>query len=283
MDLKPVLDILPPELRQAMEYLDAARLEELRLRVGQMPAVFLGGTERPLPGLHRIVTGRMLEEILAAATDHSCYSAEESLREGYVTLPGGHRIGLCGTAAVRGGEIRAIREISSLCIRIARQVRAAPPELLRWLDASALILGPPGAGKTTLLRECIRRLSKSGQRVSIADERGEIAACCLGVPQLDVGPHTDILTGCTKQEALMLLLRAMRPEWIAADEITAPEDIHAMEEASYCGVKLLATAHAASLDELEKRPLYRELCAMKIFQKVLILTPDRQVRIERMA
>ena len=282
MDMQPVLSILPPELRDGVLRLGTSGLEELRLRAGSAPAALVRGQERPIPGAAITVTSRMLEQILSAATGHSCYSAEESLRDGYVTLPGGHRIGLCGTAAMQDGCVRAIRAVSSLCIRIARQVPAAPPELVRRLHASALVLGPPGSGKTTLLRDCVRQLSNTGQRVCIVDERGELAACHQGTAQLDVGAHTDVLTGCPKAVGIPLLLRSMRPDWIAVDEITAPEDILAMEQASYCGVRFLATAHAFGPDELEKRPLYRRLCALGLFKTLWILTPDRKVREERM-
>lgn len=282
MDLQPVISILPPELRAGLARLELSAVEELRLRAGHPPAALLRGQERPIPGVSAPVTSRMLEQILSAATGHSCYSAEESLREGYVTLPGGHRIGLCGAAAVQDGRVRAIRSVSSLCVRIARQIPSTPPELVRRLRESALILGPPGCGKTTLLRDCVRQLSNSGQRVCIVDERGELAACHLGAAQLDVGAHTDVLTGCPKACGIPLLLRGMRPDWIAVDEITAPEDIRAMEQASYCGVRFLATAHASGPDELQKRPLYRSLCTLGLFKTLWILTPDRQVREERM-
>lgn len=283
MDMKPVLAILPGALRENVGRLRADSLEELRLRAGRPPTAVLNGQESRIPGCTEAMTSRMLEEIVAAATNRSCYAAEASLREGYVTLPGGHRVGLCGTAALRDGCIQSLRELSSVSVRIARQVSCVSQELLRQLDSSTLILGPPGSGKTTLLRECVRSLSDGGSRVSLIDERGELAACRLGVPQLDVGRHTDVLTGCKKSEGIYLLLRAMNPQWIAVDEITAPEDVHAMEEASYCGVRFLATAHAFSPDELRRRPLYRRLRELELFQRLLILTPDKHVAMERMA
>ena len=199
MDMKPVLAILPGALRESVGRLRADSLEELRLRAGRPPTAVLNGQESRIPGCAEAMTSRMLEEIVAAATNRSCYAAEASLREGYVTLPGGHRVGLCGTAALRDGCIQSLRELSSVSIRIARQVSCASQELLRQLDSSTLILGPPGSGKTTLLRECVRSLSDGGSRVSLVDERGELAACRLGVPQLDVGRHTDVLTGCKKK------------------------------------------------------------------------------------
>lgn len=281
--MKPVLAILPGMLREGVGRLQTESLEELRLRAGRPPTAVQNGLEVQIPGCAETVTSRMLEEIVSAATNRSCYSAEASLREGYVTLPGGHRVGLCGTAALRENCIQSLRELSSVSIRIARQVSCAPPEVLRQLDASTLILGPPGSGKTTLLRECVRSLSEGGSRVGLVDERGELAACRLGVPQMDVGRHTDVLTGCKKSEGIYLLLRAMNPQWIAVDEITAPEDVRAMEEASYCGVRFLATAHAFSPDELRRRPLYRRLRELELFQRLLILSPDKHVTMERMA
>lgn len=283
MDMTPVLAILPGALRESVGRLRADSLEELRLRAGRPPTAVLNGQESRIPGCAEAMTSRMLEEIVAAATNRSCYAAEASLREGYVTLPGGHRVGLCGTAALRDGCIQSLRELSSVSVRIARQVSCASQELLRQLDSSTLILGPPGSGKTTLLRECVRSLSDGGSRVSLVDERGELAACRLGVPQMDVGRHTDVLTGCKKSEGIYLLLRAMNPQWIAVDEITAPEDVHAMEEASYCGVRFLATAHAFSPEELRRRPLYRRLRELELFQRLLILSPDKHVAMERMA
>ena len=140
------------------------------------------------------------------------------------------------------------------------------------------LIGINGTGKTTLLRACIRALSESGQRVSVCDDRGEISAMTQGTAQFDLGPQTDILTGLSKDEGMLLLLRAMNPMWIAADEITARRDLAAMETISYCGVRLLATAHAKDERELRLRPLYRELLTLGMFRRMFVLLPDRQFR-----
>ena len=195
-----------------------------------------------------------------------------------MTLPGGHRIGVCGSAVVKNGELAGYQALSSLCIRFARDVRMDSARLLPNLTDSCLILGAPGAGKTTLLRACIRALSESGQRVSVCDDRGEISAMTQGTAQFDLGPQTDILTGLSKDEGMLLLLRAMNPMWIAADEITARRDLAAMETISYCGVRLLATAHAKDERELRLRPLYRELLTLGMFRRMFVLLPDRQFR-----
>lgn len=262
---------LPPELR--------AGAEELRLRLGRSMTVLVRGREREVPGLPP-VTRADLDSVLEIATRASAHTALERVRRGFVTVRGGHRIGLCGTAAVEGGQVRTLRCLSSLNIRVARSVvgaaKAAVP-LLRTGNTvfSALILAPPGAGKTTLLRDLIRALSdgEGGPplRVGAADERGEIAALWEGKPELDVGGHTDVMDGCSKAAGLEMLLRGMNPQVLAADEITSPEDIAAAAQAAGCGVPLLATAHARSVRDLTARPLYRELLALGIFQKLVLI------------
>ncbi len=272
--LQQILPILPPRLHAPLLRLAARQPEDIRLRAGEAPAALLAGREIQLDA--RPVTWQELENTLMAATDHSCYAAQEQLCDGFVTIAGGHRVGVCGTAVVRGGVMTGLRSVSSLCIRIARQIDCRTPPLTR----SALLLGAPGCGKTTLLRACIRALSRGGARVSVADERGELAACVQGVPQLDVGPCTDVLSGGSKAHSMMLLLRAMRPDWIAVDEITAPEDLEAIRQCSYCGVRLLATAHAESRTALEKRPLYRDLLRLGVFDTYITLDGQKNWSME---
>jgi stage III sporulation protein AA len=145
--------------------------------------------------------------------------------------------------------------------------------------ASTLLLSPPGGGKTTLLRELLRLGSdRYGLRIGLADERGEVAAVWKGAPQMDVGKHTDVLDGCPKAQALSLLLRTMSPQLLAADEITAGEDIAALSEAANCAVPVLATAHASSVDELRRRPLYRTLLEQEVFKRVVLIRREREQR-----
>lgn len=263
-----ILDVLPPRYKD----LDLSGVCEVHLRARQAPSVLQDGRERRLGGL---VTREELSGIVQRATGCSLYACRESLRAGFLTLPGGHRIGLCGQVVVKDGAVTGFSSISSLCIRLARDVRLDEKKLLPGLQTSTLIIGPPGSGKTTLLRACIRALSFSGQRVCLADERGEVAAEGMGAAGFDLGPQTDVLTGGEKSQAMMMLLRAMSPGWIAADEITESRDIAAMGHISYCGVKLLATAHAENEDELSKRPLYRELLSLGVFRHLFVLRPDK--------
>jgi len=282
--IKNVLEILPSEIRCAAEQFPEEKMEEFRLRAGCPPTVLIEGRERILPVRtgFGLVTCSDLQEILLGASEHSAYAVNETMREGYLTLPGGHRIGICGSLVKKDGEILSIKEISSLCIRISREPPLHRCGLLEQLSEPTLILGPPGCGKTTLLRACIRLLSDSGRRVSVEDDRGEIAACWRGIPQRNVGVHTDVLTGGEKKQGMLWLLRTMNPEWIAVDEITSPGDLDAMETCSYCGVKLLATAHAGGIRELSGRPLYQNLLDLKLFRQLFILDYKKQFYTERM-
>ena len=221
------------------------------MRVGwPLAAVFPEG-ERPLGGPP--VAVEELEQLLEIASRASVHAVLDQVRQGYLTLEGGHRIGLCGTAVCRAGEVQAL---PGAVLRQPPGGPADPRAAAPVLDGlcpggrltDTLILSPPGLGKTTLLRDLIRRVAQGEGceplRVGLADERGEVAALHGGRPQLEVGRRTDVVEGCPKAQGLMLLLRAMNPQVLAADEITAPEDVRALALAAGCGVTLLATAHA---------------------------------------
>ena len=280
---------LPLRLRQEALSLtegERGRTEELRLRAGWPMTAVLPEGERPLGGSP--VEGRELEQLVEIASRASLHTVLDQVRRGYLTFEGGHRIGLCGTAALREGEIHALRAISSANLRIARQVKGAAAPVLDGLCpggrlADTLILAPPGLGKTTLLRDLIRSVSEgegcTPLRVSLADERGEVAAMYNGRPQLEVGRRTDVAEGCPKAQGLMLLLRAMNPQVLAVDEITAPEDVGALITAAGCGVTLLATAHGEGRAGLERRPLYRPLLDEGLFRFLVRIRREGERRI----
>lgn len=264
---------LPTALRQVAMQLPEDRqreAEEFRLRAGRTMTVLLPEGEWDT-GI--AVMPEDLETLCNLATEFSRYAAAETIREGYLPVRGGFRVGLCGTAVMKEGRSTNLRDLSSAAIRIGRERRGVGEALIERLTPfqSTLLLSPPGGGKTTLLRDLVRCLSEGGQRVSLIDERGEAAVMYRGLPQLDVGPRTDVLDGIPKALGIPMALRAMNPQIIAVDEITAAADLEAVSQAAGCGVRLLATIHAASLAELAEKPLYAQLLARRVFVRAVVI------------
>jgi len=283
--------ILPPRLRSfALNLSENDRLnaEEFRLRAGREFAVSVSGREKIIAQTG-VVRSEELDTVLELATKSSVHTARSSIREGFVTVEGGHRVGLCGTVVRDGVYISGMRNLSSVSIRIAKCVKTAADGIFENvfendMFVNTLIVSPPGCGKTTTLRELIRRLSNEGYRISLVDERGEIAAKNRGIPQFDVGKSTDVLDGTEKSDGAILMLRSMSPDIIAVDEITAEHDINAMKMISNCGVGIIATAHGESKESIMARPLYKELFGLGIFRVIIILNRCSGVfshRIER--
>lgn len=268
--------ILPNRLRKlalALPEEQKAAAEEFRLRAGRPMTVLLPEGELPLEAE---VDPAELETLCDLATEFSRYAAAETLREGFVPVRGGFRLGLCGTAVMKGGMNTNLKNLSSAAIRIARERKGVgtdlAPRLFRdGVFRSTLILSPPGGGKTTLLRDLVRCVSEGvggtpALRVSLVDERGEVAVMYRGQPQMDVGSRTDVLDACPKALGIPIVLRAMNPQIIAVDEITVREDLKAAAMAAGCGVRLLATIHAAGVEELARKPLYRQLLEDRVFR-----------------
>ena len=268
-DWEGLLSILPMWLRREVDIRKQEQLQEIRLRSGEDTELILKGKRVWLQHASR---QQDLDYCINAVTRYSPWAAASSA-QGYLTAPGGHRIGICGEAILKDGTIAGFRTVRSLCIRVARDVQGLI-ENTAGITGSALIIGAPGWGKTTLLRECIRKLSRE-KTVAVVDERGE-----LFPPGFSAGLQTDILTGCPKAQGIIQLLKAMGAQVIAVDEITAQEDCQALLRASCCGVELLATAHAGSMEELKSRPVYRPI--LGIFQHILILKADQTYQVERM-
>lgn len=271
---KEFLSILPSRYRQEVDTLGKDTLQELRLRLNAPPELVLTGSSRWLNG---DVTKDDLKFIVNTASRYSPWSAA-TVEQGYLTAPSGHRIGLCGEAVVKAGGMAGIREISSLCIRVARDFPGIAKNA-EHLTGSVLILGAPGWGKTTLLRDLIRQFSDKGEHIAVVDERGELFPSC---GDFYTGRCTDVLTGCAKADGIEMVLRSMGPACIAVDEITARRDCDALVHAGWCGVRLLATAHASSLRDLKGREVYRPLWETGLFTNVLVMRPDKSWRLERM-
>lgn len=275
-----IMPILPDCYAAQLREDDFYWVEEIRIGTQRPVRLRKGNREKELwPPANQA----MVEEILNRACSRSAYAYRDSIAQGYITIVGGHRIGICGTGVMHADSVQTIRMPSSVNIRIAREVIGFADPVIRNLQDSALIIGPPGSGKTTLLRDLIRQISdRLCQTVSVADERGELSAMREGMVMLCLGKRTDVLTGIPKAEAMIMLLRSMSPEWIAVDEITSPSDLEAISMISYCGVKLLATAHGSDLSELRRRPLYNRLLQLQYFRHAIILQQDKTCRMEEM-
>ena len=279
---RQAVSILPEPLRTGalgvgQPYM--VKTEEIRLRIGRVPSLVLPEGEMDITNA-AAVTGKDLVHLVEIASRWSMHTVLEQLRRGYLSVEGGHRLGLCGTVIMDGEQVQNLRDISSADLRVARQRRGIARTVAGqlWQDGklqNTLILAPPGAGKTTLLRDLIRCVSEGEvgppQRVAVADERGELAAVWQGRPQMELGRCTDVLDGCPKAQAIPMLLRGMSPQVIAVDEITQREDIRAIEQAVGCGTALLATAHGSGTADLRRRPLYRDLVEKRIFHKLVTI------------
>lgn len=272
--MKELLYLLPEEHRGQMKEDLLQCTEEFRMCAGQ-PLIVRANQQEII--LWPSLQPTHLEQALQVACRHSIYSHMETLRQGFVTLPGGHRMGVCGFGVAGPNEaIQTIRAPSSLLVRIAREFPGCSAEIGSRICASTLIIGPPCSGKTTLLRDLICFLSDhKKQRIGIADERSELSAAIQGIPQLKIGMRADVLLNIPKSEALLMLLRTMNPQWLAVDEITAPRDIEALSQCAYCGVKLLATAHAESMEDLWDRPLYRTMMESRVFKWIVQMQRDK--------
>lgn len=250
---QPSWSRLPPLLRERIQ---AARPEdelyEVRMRVGSRMQL-VGRNENRLCG-ERISRSQM-SQIVSALTEYSLYAWEDELSQGYFTTSQGFRVGVAGKYKVLEDGIRLL-DVHSLCIRLAHAVAGCSEPLLKWMDdgSSCLILSPPGCGKTTLLRDLARRLSDGGQTVAVLDERCEIAAAWQGIPGMEVGERTDVIEGIGKPAGVPMIVRALSPQVLITDELGGEADARAVLDALRCGVRVMATAHASSLDDALLRP-----------------------------
>jgi stage III sporulation protein AA len=296
INYREIFEILPRKLRNILgnlQYSFLKDVEEIRLRVNKPLLInchgedyFLSENGWPTKMIHKIIMVNK-DDIMTCfrlVTDYSAYALEEEIKNGFITIKGGHRVGICGKAIIENRKVRTIKDISALNIRISKEKIGCSEKVINYIingpDSvfNTLIVSPPGCGKTTILRDIIRLISSGIRRynfkgisVSIVDERSEIAGCYNGIPQKDIGIKTDVLDGCPKAEGMIMLIRSMSPRVIATDEIGRDEDIYALKEAMNAGVKFITTVHGDSIEDIKRKNI-SILIENKIFERVIILT-----------
>ena len=228
-----------------------------------------------------------LRETMEYISNYSLYAFEEEMKQGFITIQGGHRIGIAGKTIMDNSGIRTMKYISFINVRLSHQIRGCATEVLPYIYKEnevlhTLIVSPPRCGKTTLLRDLIRQISngseeREGMTVGVIDERSEIGACYLGVPQNELGIRTDILDCCPKARGMMMLIRTMSPRVIAVDEIGSREDMEAIEYVMNCGCRLVATVHGNSIEDLRQKPVLRKLVQERIFERYVVLNNHEKI------
>lgn len=280
-----IASMIDRELKK--EEVNAGMLEEIRLRSNRPLLLKLGEQERKIEIL---VTTEEILETLQHACDNSIYSFQNQICNGYITVKGGHRIGITGSAVLTNGIVSNINYISNLNFRVAREVIGCSTKILKYiLDIenntvfNTLIISQPGAGKTTILRDLVRKISDGmeqvrfpGKTVGIVDERGEIAASYKGIPQKDVGLRTDVLDNIPKSIGMKMMIRSMAPQIIAADEIGTKEDVEVIDYAICCGIKGVFTAHGGNIEEIKMNPILKHLIEKHTFERLIFL--DEKLR-----
>ncbi|WP_312641886.1 stage III sporulation protein AA [Hydrogenoanaerobacterium sp.] len=283
--------LFPDQIQRILLVLDESvqrTAQEIRLRVNRPIHICCGADNLFITAKGRItrelqpdciaVTADELREIFRAVCGYSVHSHQAEIAQGFVAFNGGHRVGLCGTAVINDGAVEGMRDISSLNIRIAKQIFGCADEVLKYTNfgrKGILLAGPPSSGKTTILRDLARQLSNGDaclvKKVSLIDERGELAAMWQGIPQNDIGITTDVLSGYSKRDGILMAVRTLSPEIIICDEIGREADIDALKTGATCGVKLVASVHASSMNEVLRKPFVKELADMDAFETVVLL------------
>lgn len=281
--METIIAFLPKKIAEQLQRIPPKilkDLEEIRVRISRPIELTARGVPHFLP---YIIDSEDAVHLLNKISHFSIYTLEEELKRGYITIEGGHRVGLAGKVILEQGKVKAIRDISSFNIRIAREkvgiAQTLIPRIYRdgWLHT--MIIGPPQTGKTTLLRDIARIISSGdpgiglpASKVGIVDERSEIAGCVNGIPQMTFGNRIDVLDACPKAEGMMMMIRSMSPEVLVVDEIGRHEDAEAIMEAVNAGIKLIMTTHGNSLEEIKRRPTLQAILEMGVFQRFIELS-----------
>ncbi|MDD3839205.1 MAG: stage III sporulation protein AA [Clostridia bacterium] len=282
-----VLKVLPSSISNILcniEPFICKNIEEIRLRTSKPLMITYQGKSYIVNSRGQIcernpyiVDYLNIQKAVQIMTQNSIYAVQEEIKNGYLTLKGGYRVGIAGTTVVNEGEVVTIKNISGLNIRIAREIIGVADKIIDYIlddrkrPMHTLIISPPRCGKTTLLRDIVRQMSNTGMNIGVVDERSEIAGTYMGKMQFELGIRTDVLDCCPKDKGIIMMIRSMSPDVIVTDEIGKKEDIAAIEEALVAGIKLITTVHGMDIEDVKSRPVLSQVINKKIFQRIIIL------------
>ncbi|WP_236894677.1 stage III sporulation protein AA [Clostridium beijerinckii] len=277
-----IVGIFPTKIGNLLkDRLNKEQVYELRIKIGKPILVYSKYGESII---NYISTKEDMKSIMQKVSNYSLYAYEEDIRQGFITIKGGHRIGIAGECVMEKGEVKTIRNISSVNIRICREVIGCSNKVMKYITSAykvynTIIISPPKCGKTTILRDIARNISSgipslgvAGKKVAVIDERSEIGACYFGIPQSDLGIRTDVLDNCLKREGLIMAIRSLSPEVLICDEIGTKEDIEALIMAFNSGVNIITTIHGFTIEDLYKRRVLSDLLDNEILERVIILS-----------
>lgn len=287
MITRSILDILPELIKkEVVSKSNSDKIQEIRIKSNKPLILIANGGEIKT---NYICKAEDIRSIVQRISSYSIYAFEEEIRQGYITIQGGHRVGICGTCVLEGKNLKTIKNISSLNIRVAKDVQGCGNSVLPYITKenyilNTIIISPPRCGKTTLLRDLARDISDGslrygldGKSVTIIDERSEIAACYRGIPQMEVGVRTDVLDNCPKSQGIIMAIRSMGPQVIICDEIGTYKDMESIVAALNSGVNVITTIHGFSEEDLYKRPVFKEIIENNVFKRAIILSNRKGV------
>ena len=282
VNIKDILDVLPQNIRNIITKVkELERLQEIRLKVNKPLILKLG--EKEIIEDYK-VSYEDINNILKRMSNYSIYSIEDEMKQGYITIKGGHRVGICGNCIIENNIVKTIKNVSSLNIRICREIIGCSDKIMSRIlkdnnVLNTIIISPPKCGKTTLIRDITRNISNGingsrlkGKNVCVIDERSEICASSNGIPQLNVGIRTDVMDNCPKSQGIMMAIRSMAPDVIVCDEIGTYEDVKSILSALNCGVNLITTIHGFGIEDLKSRDVFKDVINNRIFQKAIVLS-----------
>lgn len=287
MNTKDIFEILPQSiLKEISNERDIDRLQEIRVKINR-PLIMNIDNKELIKDY--VSTQEDIKFVIQKISNYSIYAFEDEIKQGYITVKGGHRVGICGNCVIHNDSIKTIKDISSINIRVCKEIVGCSLKVIPYVVENervfnTIIISPPQSGKTTLLRDLVKNLSDGkrsmgvkGKKISVIDERSEICGCYNGVPQMNVGMRTDILDNCPKSQGIMLAIRSLSPEVIVCDEIGTKRDVESIMMAINCGVSIIATIHGEGIEDISKRKVFGEIIENKLFERAIILSCKKGV------